>query len=249
VERARGEEADWTRPGVHDPPRPGRGGRGRAGLAAGRALEPDPAVLPVVGPEDGAGRGVRGMSRRRAGVASIVCALALAGCGGEGQSRRTTATTPRGRGPVATSTAPQASSPAPGTRTGPGANGTQPAPPPGRRPARRTPPPRAQIPESTPGGAGDEQPIRVPATFTLARGRFRPSEVSVPPFLAVQITVLSREPRFRRILLETLHPRGFVVPPGGRVTLRVPGQRAGRYRLSAPGSGAATLAVGSEPGP
>ncbi len=179
------------------------------------------------------------MSRRPAAAAAVACVVGLVGCGGAGSRSQSTTTAP----PGASAPAPRSPSASPGT----GAGGTQP----GRRPPARTPPPRAQIPESSPGGAGDEQAIRVPATFTLAGGRFRPLEVSVPSFLAVQITVVSREPRFHRILLETPHPRAFVVPPGGRVTLRVPGQRAGRYRLSAPGAGAgaATLAVGSEPGP
>ncbi len=181
------------------------------------------------------------MSRRSAGAAAVACMVALAGCGGGGSSPQSTATAP----PGASAPAPRSPSVPPGT----GVGGTQPGSTPGRRAPARPPPPRAQIPESSPGGAGDEQAIRVPATFTLAGGRFRPPEVSVPPFLAVQITVVSREPRFHRILLETPHPRAFVVPPGGRVTLRVPGQRPGRYRLSAPGAGAATLAVGSEPGP
>lgn len=105
------------------------------------------------------------------------------------------------------------------------------------------------MPERAPGGAGDEQPIRVPATLTLAAGRFRPSEVSVPAFLAIELTVVSREAVPRRIVLETPERREFVVAPGARVSLRVPGQKPGRYRLSATGSGAATLAVGSEPGP
>jgi len=182
-----------------------------------------------------------GKGRAASRVAAVASLAALAGCGGVGERASSTATAP----PGASAPLPRSPSAPPAT----GGGGQPVAPPAGTRPPGRRPAPRAQIPESTPGGAGDEQPIRVPASFTLAGGRFRPPEVSVPPFLAVQITVVSREPRFHRIVLETPHPRGFVVPPGGRVTLRLPGQRAGRYRLSAPGAGSATLAVGSEPGP
>jgi hypothetical protein len=46
-------------------------------------------------------------------------------------------------------------------------------------------------PESQPGGAGDEEPARSPATFTGSGGRIRPALVQVPPFISVQVSLRS----------------------------------------------------------
>lgn len=99
-------------------------------------------------------------------------------------------------------------------------------------------------------GGGGEQPIRVPATFEISGGRLLPHTISVPAFLAVQVTVASRDGRAHVLTLQTSPPRRLSVPAGGRASLRIPGLRAGNYQL-VPASGGlgGVLAVGGDAGP
>jgi hypothetical protein len=91
--------------------------------------------------------------------------------------------------------------------------------------------------------------VRVPATFTLRGGTLTPRTVSIPPFLAIELSVadtggggpqtvvIDAERRFRLRL-----------PAGGRASLTLPGQPPGRYPVTA-GRARALLIVGGEPGP
>jgi hypothetical protein len=106
-------------------------------------------------------------------------------------------------------------------------------------------------PEDQPGGPGDEVPIRVPATFTFARGGLEPPSVSVPAFLAVQLTVVSADGRAHSVRFEGPEPRTLSVPAGGSAGAHFDGFKAGTYALrSLDGNGGdGKLVVGGEPGP
>lgn len=153
-------------------------------------------------------------------LSMLALALALAGCGGDDDSRSPptqTTSDPLGRAP---------SAPAP-----PGAPSTT-AP---------SPPDEGEVP-------GGEQDARVPATLILRGGRFSPRTVSVPPFLAVALSVAATDGRAHTVVVATDPPRRLRVPAGRRTTILVPGQPAGRYAITS-GAARAFLVVGGEPGP
>jgi hypothetical protein len=107
---------------------------------------------------------------------------------------------------------------------------------------------------TTPHGAsaapgGDEEPIRVPATFSLDGGRLAPPVVSVPAFLTVRVSVVGHDERAHRVTAQTDHgARTFEVPPGGSGGVTVPGMKRGTYRVTVDGA-SAKLVVGVNPGP
>jgi hypothetical protein len=109
---------------------------------------------------------------------------------------------------------------------------------------------------TTPRGAsaapgGDEEPIRVPATFSLTGGRLDPPTISVPAFLTVRLAVTGHDESAHRVAARTDHGvRTFDVPPGGSGAVTLTGMKRGTYRVSVDG-GAATgkLVVGVNPGP
>jgi hypothetical protein len=98
-------------------------------------------------------------------------------------------------------------------------------------------------------GAGDEEPIRVPAHFEVRGGRLTPAEVKVPAFLTVELEVRSRDDRPHTILLAAPRTEILAVPPGGRASLTVPGLQRGRWELSVDGHPAGAIVAGSHPGP
>lgn len=171
-------------------------------------------------------------------VTAVLLVLGLGACGASdhhaASTGRSSTTTPR-----PTASAPEATAPptdAGGPRSGrapmgPGGGGSR-----GGRSG---------------GGKGSgEQPIRVPATFEISGGRLLPYTISVPAFLAVQVTVASRDGRAHVLTLQTSPPRRLSVPAGGRASLRIPGLRAGNYRLvPASGGSGGVLAVGGDAGP
>lgn len=164
----------------------------------------------------------------------MAAALLAGGCGSENRSAGATTAT--------TSAEPTASIPK--------------APPP---PADATTPstvtesattPTSTNPEQQPGGAGDEQPIRVPADFRIGSGGMTPASVSVPAFLAVQVTIVSADGKAHTVVLATPKPRTIEVPAGGRASVRLPGLRPGRYALRPTDDvGGAVVVAGGEPGP
>lgn len=160
-------------------------------------------------------------------------ALMVSGCGGG--SARTA-------GPAAPATTSTATTPPARTTaaTTPTATTTTPAP--------ATTPNR----ESAPGGAGDEQGVRVPATFTFRRGRVAsPAQISVPAFLAVELTIVARDGRAHTVTIDAGGRRySLSAPAGGRAAVRIPGLRGGAYPLlNGAGQVVGTLVVGGEPGP
>ena len=173
----------------------------------------------------------------------VAAVLLLAGCGGS--ERAATATVIPPASTAEPTTVLPATSAAPTTPTPPPTAGTieteATAPPPN--------PGGASTDEAQPGGAGDEEPIRQPATFTLGAAGLRPVSVSVAPFLAVALTVVNPGAEEHAVRLIGT-PTAFAVPAGGRVTRRLAGLRAGTYTLAVDGGkDAASLVVGADVGP
>ena len=109
------------------------------------------------------------MTRGAAGACVLVLLLG-AGCGGDGDgersSERAAPTTPSPRSDTA------------------------------RAPVTQPPPETSgQSPEEKPGGGGDEQPARVPASFTGRGGRVFPRSIHVPPYIAVAVGLRSVDGR------------------------------------------------------
>jgi hypothetical protein len=105
--------------------------------------------------------------------------------------------------------------------------------------------------ETQTGGAGDEQPIEVPATFTLGAGGFSPPTISVPAFLTIRLSVTSRDAKAHDVTVQTDHgSRSLHVNAGGSVSVLLTGLKRGTYAVTADGGAAkAQLVVGVNPGP
>jgi hypothetical protein len=172
--------------------------------------------------------------RALAALACAVVAVALGACGGDDEPAATTAAPT----PEATTTA---AAPAPATTTA-----TEP-------PTATTGVPKGGVTtgettstsgggESGAGGAGDEEPARVPVTLTHASGRLSPTTVTVPAFLTLEITISG--------------PATTATLPGGRAlvvpgTQTLTGLKPGNYTISTADGGKTTLNVvnGGDPGP
>lgn len=168
----------------------------------------------------------------RVRVAAVVAMLALtaSACGGGN-----TGTGPTGE---PTASAPEATAPPPDA-TQPGTTAVAPAP-------TQTAPAETQ-PEPDDGG---EQAVRVPATFTVtAGGRLRPPTVTVPPFLAVELSLVAQDGRPHTLVLRTTPPRTLRVAGSERAAVRIPGLRAGRYPVLLDGRRVGALVAGGEVGP
>lgn len=161
-------------------------------------------------------------------IAAAALGAGLGSCGGGDRSATSTATTtaPRTTVPAATQTEPVATAP-----------------------SATTPPPDATGPEGQPGGAGDEEPIRVPARFVIRDGRLSPPEIEVPAFLRVGLSVTSRDGRAHEVRLAAPTRVTLSVPAGGHATTVVPGLRRGRWEISIDGRPAGALVAGAQPGP
>ena len=103
--------------------------------------------------------------------------------------------------------------------------------------------------EGTGPGAGDEEPIRIPAHFEVRGARLSPAEVKVPAFLTIELAVRSRDGRPHTILLAAPRTEVLAVPAGGQASVTVPGLQRGRWELSVDGRPAGAIVAGSEPGP
>ena len=157
----------------------------------------------------------------------VVVAVALVGCGGD-DSDQTAAPTATAPPPAATET------PAPtATET-----------------ATATPTPTAtptENPEDQPGGAGDEEPIRVPVEFTVRDRGITPPQVAVPAFLGLELIVNNELADPIEVTLEGAEP--LSVGPGETGRMRLQGRRKGQYVVDFGAAGQALLLTGAEPGP
>lgn len=171
-------------------------------------------------------------SRKRAVIAASCLAaavLAVSGCGG-GDDDDKAASKPK---PPEKTTSIEETSPK--TGTAPAATTKQPA--------------KGKSPEDQPGGAGDEQPARVPAELTGRNGKITPRKVRVPPYIAVQITLRSGDGRAYRIQAGS-HVLG-VNGETRSATAFVPGLRPGKRLLVHGFNGAGNVIIepNAEPGP
>lgn len=169
--------------------------------------------------------------------------VVVAGCGGSASS--TTAPTPTATNPVAS--APDATQPPPdATQPGTGpitteANGVT---------VSTTPKPAATTPSSATGGKGGSEPVRTPAAFTIKGGKLVPPGITVPPFIAIRVTVVSADGAAHKVVLQVPpSARTLAVPPHGRAALRVAGLRAGSYGITLDGRVAGGIVVGGDGGP
>lgn len=162
-------------------------------------------------------------------------ALALTACGGGNTGSGTT---------NPTASAPDATAP-PTDATQPG---TAPTTTP---PATTTAPTQTQtVPAGGDDGGGGEQQVRVPASFVVTpSGRLTPSTITVPPFLAVEISIRADDGRSHTLVLQTPTPHTLQVAGGKRAAVRIAGLRAGRYPVTLDGRRAGALVAGGEVGP
>jgi hypothetical protein len=167
-------------------------------------------------------------------AATLVAAALAGGCGGGNT----------GTGPVGepTASAPEATTP-PTDATQPGTTAVTP-------PATT---PTQTVPAGGDGDGGDdggEQEVRVPASFVVApSGRLTPPTITVPPLLAVEISLRADDGASHALVLRTPVPRILRVAAGERTAVRIPGLRAGRYPVTLDGRRAGTLVAGGEVGP
>jgi hypothetical protein len=102
-------------------------------------------------------------------------------------------------------------------------------------------------PEDQPGGAGDEEPIRVPVEFTVRDRGITPPQVAAPAFLGLELIVNNELADPIEVTLEGAEP--LTVGPGETGRLRLPGRRKGQYIVDFGAAGQALLLTGAEPGP
>jgi hypothetical protein len=89
----------------------------------------------------------------------------------------------------------------------------------------------------------------VPAIFSLKAGKLTPSNVSVPAFLAAEVTVTSTDASPHTVVVKVGKGYTFTVAPRGSGTVKVPGQKNGKYQVLVDGKPGGTLTWGGEPGP
>jgi len=183
------------------------------------------------------------MAAALAGVAGVGAAVCAAACGGDDQIPGTfTTNVPGPITQLSASTASTASTASATTATtastGTGGTGT------GTTASGGT-----TSGENGPGGGGDEQGTRVPAIFSLKAGKLTPPNVSVPAFLAAEVTVTSTDSSPHTVVVKVGKGYTFSVAPRGSGTVKVPGQKNGKFQVLVDGKPAGTLTWGGEPGP
>jgi hypothetical protein len=181
----------------------------------------------------------------KAGGVLLLSSLGLAACGGGGSDTRSSApaagvptrpvtsvaVTATGTEPVRTSAAPRA----------PATTVIAPKPP---KPPKKSKPKKK--PESAPGGAGDEQGIRVPAVFTIQSGQLGPPSIAIPAFLRIAFTVRNGD---GKAYVVAFRGHRLHVAPHGRSSVLMNGLRKGRYPVTVDGRAAGAVVTGAHPGP
>ncbi len=191
-----------------------------------------------------------------AALAGAGVALLAGGCGGSSSTGTATTVATVTTVPATATTAPPSTSattptaPTTPTSTGPLAHApepttTTPNPTNPNTTAAPTTPPSTTATE--PGS--EERRVHVPATFVARGHTLDPSTITVPPFLAVEVTIVSADHKPHTVVLKTPTPRTLKVAPGKRTSIRFAGLRAGRYALVLDGRAAGTLAASGDAGP
>jgi hypothetical protein len=167
----------------------------------------------------------------RAVLLTLVVAAVLAGCGGD--DSQTTSATP----------APPPASPTETTATPSATPSPTPTPT-----ATTQPSPTPTSAENQPGGAGDEEAIRVPAEFTISPGlKLSPQQISVPAFLQIEFIVHNKSEQ--PVDVFWVSGKLMTVQPHDNASMTVPGRKKGSYVVSAKPGGDAVVVTGVEPGP
>jgi hypothetical protein len=167
-------------------------------------------------------------------VLALAAAL-VAGCGDDDEPASSSGT------PSPTPTATASAAPLPSVSPSPTATETA------EPTATATATPEPESPEDQPGGAGDEEEVRVPVRFTVGEGGIEPPQVAVPAFLALELIVVNDRAEPVVATLEGADP--LAVGPGETGQVRLEGRRKGRYTVTFEPGGEAVLVTGAEPGP
>jgi hypothetical protein len=167
----------------------------------------------------------------RAGIAVLLVAAALAGCGAGDEDQTAAPSMPQPAPSAATETPTQTpSSTASATPTAT----TQPLP--------------SVAPEDQPGGQGDESPIRVPAEFTISEGgAMTPQQVAIPAFFTIELIVHNKTSK--PVDVRWVGEKVMSVPPGGKGDVEVKGRKKGTWLVDAGSAGQAVVVTGAKPGP
>jgi hypothetical protein len=166
---------------------------------------------------------------RRAVLPTLLVAAALAGCGGDDEQTTSTQATP----------APPPSTVTPTPTETPTASPTA--------TATEQPSP-TESPEDKPGGAGDEEAIRVPAEFTISSDlHISPQQVSMPAFLQIEFIVHNKSSQ--PVVVRFVGRKLMTVQPNDNASTTVEGRKKGSYVVSAQPGGDAVVITGVEPGP
>jgi hypothetical protein len=173
-----------------------------------------------------------------AAVACVAASVVLAACGDDAKTGSGEGADPSGTSTVVSTAA---AAPPAATTTSPATTPTTTAP------TATTGVPEGGVTqtstaESGEGGAGDEEPARVPVALTARAGALSPSIVTVPAFLALDVRVTGAATTV------TL-PGGATLAAPGQKTL--PGLKPGAYAITSAAGGRTTLNVvnGGDPGP
>jgi hypothetical protein len=166
----------------------------------------------------------------------LLCALALAGCGGSSHSSTTAVTrSETQQASIAVSTTNSSTTAQTANTTTSAATTTT--------SASTT---HTHTPVAPPPAAGP----RVPATFTvLSTGALSPPTVSVPVGYVVQVTFIDHGSATAHAIVHTPRPLDIVAPPGGDGFLLVSRLPKGTYAIDINGKMRGALVIGSAPGP
>jgi hypothetical protein len=166
----------------------------------------------------------------RATAVAVIVAAALAGCGGDDdQTSSATAAPPPSATATPSETPTATATPTPSATEQPSPTATQ-------------------SPEDQPGGAGDEEAIRVPAEFTISPGlKISPQQISVPAFLQIEFIVHNKSDQPVDVTWVT--GKLMTVQPHDNASTTVKGRKKGSYVVSANPGGDAVIVTGVEPGP
>jgi hypothetical protein len=172
-------------------------------------------------------------------------ALALAACGGSSSSSSSSAPPSSSSSSSTATTTAASSTSAGGEATATRAkSSTNPPEVPSTQPTKTT-----RAPSGGVAPAGGASNVHVRAAFTIHGRSISPSTLTVPAFVAVELTIASGDGQPHQVVIRLPSPRSARVPAGGHAAVALPGTKAGRYGVSVDGHSAGSLLVGGEVGP